>query len=325
MSNTPGPPPAPPLLERLLGREGERALGSQLYPPRVFGFEGPPNAEQATKILQAITGPPEEVSITRIGGLFVRVPADLSSALDGSPAEPVLGRYSRLIDSATTSFNLVLCELAFEGIISAPASRVEIGPARIVGDHALVVAGGGGRETYTTRTVDMATAVIQGTWPTWSSTNPSLLEPINGTRRALALKDLSPSLPLLVVGAYSNFSRSQLPEAVIDAWIVIEQLLDARWQEYLLSVSDAARAARLRDPRTFSAAVRTEVLQATGSLASPLAEQIHVARKHRNELAHRAVITREAAAEVMGAMVETLQTRLGSAIAHASVAGGLMF
>src|SRR5581483_7979281 len=111
------------------------------------------------------------------------------------------------------------------------------------------------------------------------------------------LTAVSPTLPTLVAGAYSQFSRRQLAEALMDAWIVIEPVVDWWWKQYTDGVTDRKRRERLKDTRVYTASVRAEVLRTAGALNSDLYAAIERARGHRNAAAHRAAIRFEATDE----------------------------
>jgi hypothetical protein len=155
--------------------------------------------------------------------------------------------------------------MALRGVVSVPASPVEITTGVIAGDYALIRGGAGGREIYLERTVDRLLFIVNGTWVTWP---PALmaLEDLRGLPLALRLEATAPSMPTLVVSAYSNLSRHQPSAALIDAWVVTEQLLHARWLEFV-AAAEAGRRKRLMDGRTYSAAVRLEMLYSTGRMS----------------------------------------------------------
>jgi hypothetical protein len=139
-------------------------------------------------------------------------------------------------------------------------------------------------------------------------------------RRAACLDALSPALPELIVGAYSNLSREHIPEAIVDSWVVTEQILDAYWEQHVSGATEAGRAAMLKDSRTFTAAIRAEVLLTAGRLSPELWQAVTVARGHRNKLAHRAQATLQAARETAEAMHDMLEEWLGEPIDYPSVA-----
>lgn len=101
------------------------------------------------------------------------------------------------------------------------------------------------------------------------------------------------NLPSLIAAAYSLYSQRQAAEALNGSWIVIEQLLDHYWKLYVNSLNDKKRRKRLSDTRAYTATVRTEILQAKEILPELLCNELHSARRERNELAHRASTSAE--------------------------------
>jgi hypothetical protein len=312
-------------VDRMLNREGDRALGTQLYPARAFGLDGVPTPDQATEIIGLVSGPDLDVRVTRFSGLFVLVPTELSTQLTGAVSPSTVTAYTQFIDKTVESINVVLCELAFEGIVSAPASRVELSPCTVLDGHAVIASGSGGRETYGTRTVGMMTEIIRGTWAMASAADPESLNRINRARRALALASVSPTLPALTVGAYSNFSRYQLAEAAVDAWIVTEQLIDAMWHEKVATGPRSAPTAGGRVHAFTSAGSRIDALHRAGAIDDAERAVLDAGRDVRNELAHRALVSRATADLALAAMMLMLERRIGRGLARPMVADGVSY
>ena len=128
------------------------------------------------------------------------------------------------------------------------------------------------------------------------------------------LSNRSATMPRLVAGAYYMYSRGELAEALIDSWIVVEQVIDSLWQAHVASVEGKARKDRLSDTRNYTASVRAEVLFSVGKIAPDLYELIDGARKHRNALAHRATITMSAADASLGAMKAAVELACGKTV-----------
>lgn len=195
--------------------------------------------------------------------------------------------------------------------------------AKLIDGHALITAGTGGREAYNDRTSGPALALItQGGGFTWARTNEATLDNASTCERALRLASVSESLVTLIPAAYSLYSQRQLAEALIDSWIVCEQLLDSTWRSHVDSF-DSTRRRRLDDPRTFPSAVRIELLQTAGVIPDDLAAGLHRARKSRNEVAHRASVNLDGANQAMEGMKAFLEFVLGSKIAPPAVSQGI--
>ncbi len=295
---------------------GERVIGSYLYP---YCLLSPPDWEDpysATEVIGRIGVGSDQVLITRNGGLFIRPPEPLAYTNDPE-TDPGENLHAKLEfeDVASVLFNQVICEFAFHAIISEPATPVHISVGKLVDDHALITSAGGGREIYLERTLNPSMHLLQGTWRMHRVHDPQILSNVSRLLCASKFFEVSENLPGLVAGAYSLFSQRQLPEALIDAWIVIEQIIDWLWTDYLSQFDDASRRERLSDTRTYSAAVRIEILHTAGVLSDSLYRALHLARKHRNDLAHRAKISLAMATDTLAGMKEMIEF-----FCHASIA-----
>jgi hypothetical protein len=288
----------------------ERVIGTYLYPYRLFrpiDYEDP---YASTEVIGRVPAGAHEVMVTRNGGLFVQPPDDLpDGSLITEDSEEDRKTYWRKVaieDEAALSFNLLICELALLGFVSEPATTVHISVGKLVEHHALITSGTGGREMYLERTMQPSLELFSGQWPATTihmgHIPAGTFERVRLLERANKLAEVAELLPTLVAGAYSMFSRRQLGEALLDGWGACEQMLDYLWREYVSSLSDDKRRERLRDTRTYSAAVRTETLFTAGLINSTVYDALNTARKHRNDIAHRAKITFQGAQEGMDAM-----------------------
>jgi hypothetical protein len=240
--------------------------------------------------------------------LFVRPPANFevkSRVTSGSGIDLKI-KYEEKICSI---FDMFIAELATRGCVSEPAAPVHISLARVLGEHMLVASAGGGKDIYTERSMRATFDLIRGNWLSPDVPREDI-EASLALRRANVLRAVSPTLPTFVAGAYSTFSRQQLPESLIDSWVVVEQYIDSLWSTYLGAISDGQRKKRLDDTRTYSAAVRLEFLHAEGRIPADFYEVAHSARKYRNELAHRSRISFEAASSGALAMHSALKLLL---------------
>ncbi len=296
-------------LGRLISAEGELVVGTHMSPPRVIGDLDPQRPQDAFRIEWEIAARGLRVLVTRSGGLFVRPPENLvSSGFEGFDEK------FAFMSEAAAAINVVLCEAALTGAVSSPASPVQMSSGKVVDDHAIITGGGGGREVYLDRTADILLDVIGLKWMTWVHVEPALFDIVASLPRAPRLLAMASALPELVVGAYSNLSRHHAPEAIVDGWVVIEQLLDVMWQEFVAGVSEPGRAEILKDTRSFTAAVRADVLLTAGKISPDLWRKVTRARKYRNELAHRARVSIGAAQSVCSAMQSTVERILGTTV-----------
>jgi len=294
-----------PSLQQLfsVADDGELVIGIYLYPYSLFGTPDWADDCAGAEIVAELSVMGKTVPFTCNGGLFLRPPTGLAAHPVSAPGwfEGLAARIE-FQEGAAHVFNRIICEFALHGVVSEPATPVHISPGRLIGKHALVRSCGGGREVYTKRALDPGTHLIQGTWRTYAHRGIEVVETVARQECVARLAEASEHLPALVAGAYSLFSQRQLAEAIVDSGIVIEQLIDFMWADYVSRIADKARRERLNDTRTYTAAVRTEVFHSTGRIEENLYRQLNSARKHRNEVAHRARATLAMADETTSAM-----------------------
>lgn len=303
---------------------GERIVGTYIYPYCLLSAPNWEDPYSATEVIERIDVGSNRILVTRNGGLFIRPPETLAYINDpGTEPGENLDAKLEFEEQAAILFNRVICELAFHGIISEPATPVHISAGKLIDDHALIVAAGGGREIYLERTLNPSMHLLQGTWRMHRVHDPQIVSNVTRLVCSSKLSQISENLPGLAAGAYSLFSQRQLPEALTDAWIVIEQIVDWLWTDYLSQLDDTNRQERLSDTRTYSAAVRIEILHTVGTLTSSLYSALNVARKHRNNLAHRAKISLDMAIETVSAMKDMIESFCKTSIATPLATSGV--
>jgi len=317
------------LLDAFFGdrTQGERVIGTYLYPLGLFGEPDWKESYSCTEVLRRVAVGPCEVLVTRMGGLFVVPPRELTNVYGAcyDSDAPMSDLEAKMAFEETTAevFNLLICELALLGVVSEPASPVHINYGQLIDNHALVLAGSGGRELYLERSVGANWALFGNHWIGWPLRAESLLDEAARLARTRVLAAISAALPSLVAGAYYHYSRRQPAEALTDAWIVTEQILDSMWAAHVCAVDDGKRKERLNDSRTYSASVRIEVLHTACAIDKDAYEDLHEARLGRNQLAHRALIDLNAASQGMGAMKRLIELVCGTSVAHADVSMGV--
>ena len=305
---------------------GERVIGTYFYPLCLLGEPDWANPDSAIEVIASVTVDAKEILITRMSGLFVRPPEELSNPYK-QPADAPLADDLQLKlsfeEEAAQAFNRVICEFCLLGVVSQPTSPVHISYALLIDQHILITGGGGGRESYWERSVGPAGALLRGEWRTWPLRPETVLESALPLTRANKLAEISPSVPEFVAGAYSLYSQRQINEALEDSWVVCEQLLNYLWQAYCREIADRPRKNRLYDTRTYSASVRLEVLRTAKVLPDSLYQALHKARVRRNDLLHEAKNNFEATEECMAAMKAALEHVLGEEVAEPSVSTGV--
>jgi hypothetical protein len=284
-----------PLSRFVYDQEWTPIKGAWVLPLVFFGTDRTLDPNDYLEVMRVIPIGDADVAVTRGGGLFVRDRGQYNSP------------ESR--DRLADSLNLLLAEFAVQGLPSKPITDIEIHDGKLIGRHAAIV-GGGGRFADRTwgpfallasppRDLANSAGHVGATyWPVnfyWFVHDESLLDRACELRNALRLQQISQSLPSLLVAAIYNVERHNLPEAIISAWIVCEELISFLWDEYVNTNTDRKRRDRLNDHRTYSASVRLDMLLAEKVLAPELNQVVHEARRVRNALAHRASISRSAA------------------------------
>lgn len=306
--------------------DGDRVIGATLTPMRLYGTRPSAfDANMAIEIVREVDVLGETVYVTRVGSLFVRPPAHFSDPFAPGAAARIPAADQVDKDAfqahAAQLFNVFACDLA----ISAGEFSAPLGPADIthglLSDHHAAVNEPRSLELDQTGPYDL---LRLGEWPSLDWRPERVLDEAIPPVRGAKLAALSGTLPQLVLGSYESFRVHQHAEALLDAWIVTEQLLDHQWTTYLDKLGDADRARRLKgDSRTYSAAVRTEMLLTAGVMNRPLYDAVDRARGHRNQLAHRAKVTASAANEGVEAMALFLVEYFGAGVSYPAASNAI--
>ena len=282
----------------------ETVIGTYLYPHVLLGKPNFDDPYSATSIISKLEVDDLEIFITLNGGLFVKPPMDLVQIAEKIEFE----------ERVSKAFNLIICEFAFNGIVSVPATPVHIAVGKLINNHALIISASGGSEMYLEKTMEQSMHLIRGTWRTHRMTSPDIIQKVIRLDCSTKLMEVSQNLPALIAGAYSYFSQRQLSESLLDSWIVIEQILDWYWSNYVSKFSDKKRKESLKDSRTYTSAVRIEILCSASVFPQQVYEKINNARKHRNNLAHRAKINISMAKETVDALKLMIEFFCGCSI-----------
>lgn len=297
-----------PQIYRHLESSGVLRIGTYLWPHTVFAplEQLDPSrdlGELGARIVAHTQLDGWPVEVTAAGGLFTEPPPELHEISDDDLDTKIAAERE-----VAQAFNLFICELALCGQATEPASPAVIGVARADGNHIMLM-GGGGRHQH--RQMEMTTSLLGNGGISWMSgaDNDRHLETVLRCARAPQLATISPTLPQLVAGAYWMHDIRAPSEALLDAFIVVEQLVNHWWQGHRAGATGARRD-RLNDNRTSSVAVRIEVLQTDGYIDDDLADLLQQARKLRNDLAHGARISHTAALTGINAMTAALSSYL---------------
>jgi hypothetical protein len=316
------PPP-----EVLFIHSGERVFGTHLYPVRRFEPAGAPAVPDASTFTEVIRTIPTagalktEVLLTRMSGLFVRVPEEYQIGTPGPLGKEQFQRRLAIVERIADAMNQVICELALLGVTSDPASPNEIGVGFLDGGRAGISSSG---SMYNERVLDPVVGVFTQPFPQWfrpfntvAEAELDGIEALEATRRLLEVSD---ALPAFVAAAYAVFQRRLLAEALVDAWIVIEQVVNWLWREqYRPKAHDSAHRARLDDYRSFTANTKLETLLADNLIEPGLYDELQAARRQRNDTAHGANVDIAAASTVLEAMHKALEFVCDRPVAMPSV------
>jgi hypothetical protein len=305
-------------------------IGTYLYP---LLFLAPPDSHgksSGTEIIDTIASHEGEIVVTRMGGLFTPIPPALLGRVWTTEHHLVWNHLQAQLDfeqSTCRVFNLLACELCTWGRVVEPASPAFLAIGQISNGKLDVQQFEGAEVPYFDRILYPAAARRDDDVFLVASlrTDPDVLGKSRSLATAKMLAEVSPSLPTFVAAAYSLYSQHRFAEAIIDAWIVCEQMIDGIWERFRKGINGRARQKRLDDNRTFSMAVRLELLFSEGLLREAQYEAFQVARKHRNDLAHRARIGAFAARETVNCLRMLLSDLAGREVADFPEPSGPMW
>ena len=278
-------------------------------------YEADPYFATEVKLAAQIAG--QAVLITRSGGLFIRPPEHLKAPEGAAPDEATIREKLKFEEEAADLFNRLICELCCLGRTCEPASPVQIAAGQLIDNHAAITGAGGGRDPYYERTAGPFMALL-GPYPAWMAWLPipeQLIIEAAKLTRAQSLYKIAPSLPTFVAGAYSHFSRRHLSAALSDAFVVVEQLVDHRWQQHMQGLTGSQLKQLKKDGRrSLNIGYRIDALKAVGALDESLYDVINHARCLRNQMLHGARITYESADAAISAMKETVESTCQTSI-----------
>jgi hypothetical protein len=276
-------------------------LGSYLYPLRYFGSDRSGNPLDYLEVIKVVRVDETDVAITRGGGLFVRMTPN--------------GRSEEEVERVRKILNLVVCELAFAGIKSAPINDTDIQTGKLIGRHISIVGGFGeyGQRTWGPFSLLSATPTAIGQaatyWPPnfyWLVADPVPIDALDELPNARILRQVGEQVPEIFCAAVSHGAQHSLGETILSAWLVCEAILTSRWRTYLRQL-DSSRRHRLEDFRIYSASVQLETLLTAGQIDTRTYEALHAARKVRNDLAHNVKMTQRGADISLTAMRVALE------------------
>ena len=282
--------------------DGLYMVGCYMWPHRVLDLDGkdedPADLERVRWVFNA---PEMPVHVTADGGMFVEVP-DRFPRPEGArhrvsvePDDPQL----EFAHAACDAINLVVFELSLANVVGEPAAPFHLVPAELQdGCIRPLLLGHGAHQSDVRGRPARARAGTHEPGPeSWRfrvSHEAATIPPLDGflnLPNSLKLATVHSMAPALGAGSYYHWFQQRFGEALLASWMVVEQYIDLLWSRRVAGMK-GPRIGRLRDQRTYSATVRTEVLQTEGSIDADVAETIHDARSRRNRMVHRGSPTR---------------------------------
>jgi hypothetical protein len=273
---------------------GETVVGCYLWPFVLLAGIEDEDPWSLTRIVWTLTVNHHKVFLTANGGLFTAPPVAVppGDVVVSISTDPVRQEAAAKI---TELLNLCVCEFALTGIVSEPVSPATLAGSRMTEGYIVIKGSSPGNFYRTGQMIRQLQEEGLDTWKEWEQREVALrglmslplVEDVLTLTRANCLANIAPATPALVAGAYFMYSRRSYTEAVVNAWMVIEQVLHSAWRTYLGTL-ESTRRQRLSDHRTYSAAVKVEVMLTAGVLEETVYEAINAARKIRNGLLHAA-------------------------------------
>lgn len=267
--------------------------------------ERPNDPNDYLEVIRVIEANGNDVAVTRGGGLYVRCADNYQDSQED------MQRYAE-------TFNIIACEISLEGHFARPITDYDIGPAKLIGNYIGTWGGAGWfAETHWQPFMILATEprllrpaglmwAPNGSW--FLSDSLGLLDRVCQFRNVNILSTVSADLPVLICAAIYHAARHNAAESITTGWISCEVILSYWWDEYVSAIQDKRQRERLRDQRTYTAAVQTEVLLTAGRITRDLYDVLNSARQIRNTLAHRGKARLTDAEKVIAALSATLKT-----------------
>jgi hypothetical protein len=295
---------------------GPTVYGAYVDPPRVLGLDldglGREEvvklvSQEGTRIAWQMELGGRIAMLTHAGGLFIEFPKRPASKDPADESDEIDADRREAVEIA----NLVLCDLAISCAAYASAfSIVDLAAAKREDDRVQVWAA---PLPFAPAALRVQSAVFESAseLDIWPQTPPQKLERLGTLESAIALKAVALNLPAFVAAAHGHAYRQRPAECLLFAWMTCEQLLSHLWEENVASAGlDGAHRKRLRDGRTFSAAVQAETLRVIGRIPDDTYNVVSRARKQRNDLAHDGKLDPTAIEVALDALYGMLDTAL---------------
>lgn len=297
---------------------GPAAYGAYLQPARLCGLDlsgdDEPKLvrdtvrEKGTKVHWRSAVESAAIVLTHGGGVFALF---AERAAENDPA----ARMKREMREAVDLLNMVVCELALACDVPCSAfSPSDIAVATYSDDPARCQTWAAMRP-YAPQSMRHEADMREGSgWvAAWDRSSAEDLKALGDLPLARNLHAIASDLPALVAGAVGHHHRGRAAEATLFGWMVCERLVHHVWATRVQPTAlSGAHATQLSDGRTYTAAVRIEILRREGWLNDEDFLLVSSARKARNEQAHNRPATPEDAHTTLHAMLAVLESVLHS-------------
>lgn len=306
--------------ERPTAIAGPQAYGAYLQPPRLCGLDLPDasgrDADEAvveaarsegTRIYWQTTVEDVDLLMTHGGGVFALFPKQPARQ---DPAAHVQEQLLRTVEF----LNLVACELMLACDVPCSAFSVSDIAGAIRSEDADRIETWVAPRPYAPQGMYQETDMKSGSSRVagWERTPAEALSHLGDLAQARMLRDVSPELPALVAGAIGHHHRGRPAEATLFGWMVCERLVNHSWTARIEPAAlSGSHSDQLRDNRTYTSAVRIEILRREGLLSHQDFELLSDARRARNQQAHNRPATAEDAQTTLRAMLAVLDKALG--------------
>lgn len=215
-------------------------------------------------------------------------------SFDGGLALPVIAPYD-CVENAISRFNRVLCALLLGGIeVEAIDSRHVVLGALYENTHVWPVNDGLSLDAHLHAMLRTRVASSFDTIVLNKPKNVLVSEFRMAYERGNAVLENIPNLtPTFLLKGHTELKYRNWNDALASLWIVVEQLTDYLWQHKLLedpkkqidSLPNRKKSLR-EDSRTWTLAVRQEILWQVGILSGQTYELLFPSRQARNNLVH---------------------------------------
>jgi hypothetical protein len=293
-------------------------IGGYLYPYTILANIDVDRQGIEYEILDEMEVNGITIIINRSGGLFTIVPDELigkKTDENGHILYSHIKSQENFEQGVCDSFNHFACELSLRGLTTCAFSPSFLGIGKKEGNKIWITTACSSPSSAFERVIgphfkdnheQRVMALFTGGMQIFVNSRGMLL-----TKR---LANISKALPFYILSAYSQFQQHQIHEAIVDAWIACEQIIDYLWNSHIDRIEDKKRIDRLKDTRTYSVAVRLEILFNIGVINEELYSLLNNARKHRNDIAHRAETNIEKSFETMLALHKLIEYIVGEKV-----------